>query len=42
MPPSYYTYLGLHSDAKLTAAEFQELIDGLEKTIAADPPTTGG
>jgi mono/diheme cytochrome c family protein len=42
MPPSYYTYLGLHKESKLTQAEFQELIDGLEKTIAADPPKGGG
>jgi len=42
MPPSYYTYLGLHKESRLTKAEFQELIDGLEKTIAADPPTGGG
>lgn len=42
MPPSYYTYFGLHKESKLTAAQFQELIDGLEKTIAADPPTGGG
>ena len=41
MPPSYYTYFGLHKESKLTQAEFQELIDGLEKTIAADPPTGG-
>jgi len=41
MPPDFYTYLGLHSDSKLTAKERQELIDGLEKTMAADPPTRG-
>jgi hypothetical protein len=38
MPPSFYTYLGLHGDAKLTPAERQELHDGLAKTLAADPP----
>ena len=38
MPPGYYTYFGLHSDSKLTAAEKQQLVDGLKKTIAADPP----
>ena len=42
MPPSYYTYLGLHSDSKLTAAETRKLIDGLNLTIAADPPKGGG
>ena len=33
MPPSYF--LWLHSNAKLTAAEQQQLIDGLAKTIQA-------
>ena len=42
MPPSYYTYFGLHKDAKLTQAEFDQLVAGLEKTIAADPPKGGG
>lgn len=42
MPPSYYTYFGLHKDSKLTQAQFQQLIDGLNKTIAADPPSGGG
>ena len=42
MPPSYYHYFGLHQDAKLTAKETRELIDGLRKTIAADPPTGAG
>ena len=32
MPPRYYTWLGLHSDAKLSAAERQDLIDGLRAT----------
>ncbi len=41
MPPSYYTYLGLHKDSKLTPAETKALISGLEKTIAADPPAGG-
>ena len=34
MPPGYYTWFGLHSDAKLSAKEKQELIDGLRKTFA--------
>ena len=42
MPPSYYTYFGLHSDSKLTPDEVQQLIDGLDATIAADPPSGGG
>ena len=42
MPPDYYTYFGLHKDSKLTPAETQALIDGLKKTIAADPPKGGG
>jgi len=35
MPPDYYTWLGMHSNAKLTAAERKELADGLRKTFAA-------
>ena len=35
MPPSYYTWLGLHSNAQLTKADKQQLIDGLRKTYAA-------
>lgn len=42
MPPSYFTYFGLHQDSKLTPAETKQLIDGLKKTIAADPPAGGG
>jgi hypothetical protein len=34
MPPSYYTWFGLHGDAKLTAAQRQELADGLRTTLA--------
>ena len=41
MPPSYYTWFGLHADAKLTAAQRQALAAGLEKTITADPPPGG-
>lgn len=41
MPPGYYTYFGLHKESKLTADEFRELIDGLDRTIAADPPVGG-
>jgi mono/diheme cytochrome c family protein len=33
MPPDYYTWLGMHSDAKLTPAERKELAAGLEKTL---------
>ncbi len=33
MPPSYYTWLGLHRDAKLTAQERQTLAAGLRKTL---------
>ncbi|HVT78146.1 MAG TPA: heme-binding domain-containing protein [Acidimicrobiales bacterium] len=32
MPPSYYTWFGLHPDAKLTATERQQLADGLAAT----------
>ena len=41
MPPDFYTYFGLHSDSKLTETEKQQLIDGIEKTLAADPPASG-
>ena len=41
MPIPEYTWFGLHSDAKLTDAEVQQLVDGLERTIAADPPSGG-
>jgi mono/diheme cytochrome c family protein len=34
MPPSYYTWFGLHSDARLSASERQLLADGLTATAA--------
>jgi hypothetical protein len=33
MPPGYYTWLGMHGDAKLTPAERRELADGLRRTL---------
>jgi hypothetical protein len=33
MPPSYYTWFGLHSKAKLSKAEQDELIRGLQATL---------
>jgi len=33
MPPNYYTWFGLHSDAKLSAADREALAAGLEKTL---------
>ncbi len=39
MPPSYYTWFGLHSSAKLTTAQRDALIAGLIKTFGA---STGG
>ena len=33
MPPSYYTWFGLHKAAKLTPAEKDELARGLEATL---------
>jgi mono/diheme cytochrome c family protein len=33
MPPSYYTWFGMHADAKLTPAEQQELAKGLVATF---------
>ena len=38
MPPSYYHWFGLHSAARLSAAERKTLIAGLDETIAKDPP----
>jgi hypothetical protein len=32
MPPPYYTFGGLHADAKLTPAELTALLDGLLAT----------
>lgn len=32
MPPSYYTWFGLHNDAKLSASDRQALADGLDAT----------
>ena len=34
MPPSSYTWFGLHSEAKLTPAETEALIAGLQATMA--------
>ena len=36
MPPA--SYVILHPDARLSGAEKQQLIDGLEATITASPP----
>jgi mono/diheme cytochrome c family protein len=33
MPPSYYTWLGMHSNAKLSPAERRELATGLQNTL---------
>jgi hypothetical protein len=33
MPPSYYTWFWLHSDAKLSAAQRQQLAEGLKATL---------
>jgi hypothetical protein len=35
MPPDYYTWLGMHGEAKLTKAERRELADGLRRTFQA-------
>lgn len=42
MPPSYYTWLGLHSNAKLTAAERLELAAGLSATLSGWDCGRGG
>ena len=33
MPPDYYTWFGLHADAKLSAAERAELLKGMQATF---------
>lgn len=40
MPPLQYTLA--HPSKKLSADEKQQLVDGLTKLYAADPPQTGG
>jgi hypothetical protein len=42
MPPDYYTWLGLHSDARLTAAERRELAQGLNASLAGWRCDEGG
>ena len=37
MPPPYYTWLGMHSNADLTPAQRKELAAGLRKTFATPP-----
>jgi hypothetical protein len=34
MPPNYYTWLGLHGEAKLSQAQREKLAAGLEATLA--------
>ena len=38
MPPAYYTWFGLHSNAKLTSPQRAALIAGLTKTLKRSPP----
>jgi hypothetical protein len=40
MPPSYYTWFGLHSNAKLTSAQRAALVAGLIKTLGVSAPST--
>ena len=42
MPPDYYTWLGLHGDAKLTQQQRQQLADGLRRTLAGAGCGGGG
>ena len=44
MPPAYYTWLGLHSNAKLSAADKAALVKGLQDSIgpAVCVPDFGG
>jgi hypothetical protein len=41
MPPSYYTWFGLHSDAKLSSADRAALVAGLEATYGAGAGSDG-
>jgi hypothetical protein len=41
MPPNYYTWLGRHPAAKLSAAERRKLAAGLEKTYGAPVGNAG-
>ncbi len=41
MPPDYYTWFGLHSDAKLTPQEMKDLVDGFRATAARSPAGGG-
>jgi hypothetical protein len=34
MPPNYYTWFGMHGDAKLSPSERQQLADGLRATLS--------
>lgn len=40
MPP--WQYKPLHPAGRLSSAEQDELVQGLERTLAADPPVVGG
>jgi mono/diheme cytochrome c family protein len=42
MPPSYYTWLGLHSNARLTPDERQRLATGLDATLGHTGVGDGG
>jgi len=42
MPPSYYTWFGLHSNAKLTSAQRSALVAGLVKSLGLPPPSATG
>jgi len=39
MPPSYFTWFGLHSNAKLTSAQRAALVAGLVKSLGLSPPS---
>jgi hypothetical protein len=41
MPPNYYTWLGLHGDAKLSTADRAALAAGLEKTLGTGAGNDG-
>jgi hypothetical protein len=42
MPPSYYTWLGLHGEAKLSSSDQRALAEGLRATLAGWNCGNGG
>jgi len=41
MPPGYFTWFGMHANAKLTSTDKRDLIAGLRRTAQGSQATTG-